>query len=135
LLLNGRVRAWRLLRNDFSEYTGPEKDERHRKINPLLRNVYKQNAYFRGNEYIDKPLLKKRNRNSIVEFPQQRDTLTNTASKIKRTLRQGVLYPARKIHLRGVDFGNQELLSQLSAFRQREETSRYTARETQNRQS
>jgi hypothetical protein len=30
------------------------------KINPLLRNVYKQNAYFRGNEYIDKPLLKKR---------------------------------------------------------------------------
>jgi hypothetical protein len=23
-----------------------------RKINPFLRNVYKQNAYFRGNEYI-----------------------------------------------------------------------------------
>jgi hypothetical protein len=46
-------------------------------INQLLRNVYKQNAYFRGNEYIDKPLLKKRNRGGIVEFPQQRDTLLN----------------------------------------------------------
>jgi hypothetical protein len=29
-----------------------------RHINPLLRNVYKQNAYFRGNEYIDKPYLR-----------------------------------------------------------------------------
>jgi hypothetical protein len=33
-----------------------------RNINPLLRNVYKQNAYFCGNEYIEKPLLRKRNR-------------------------------------------------------------------------
>jgi hypothetical protein len=37
----------------FSEYTGPEKDERERererKINPLLGNVYKQNGYFSGN--------------------------------------------------------------------------------------
>jgi hypothetical protein len=48
------------------------------RINPLLRNVYKQNAYFRGNKYIDKPLLKKRNRGRIVEFPQQRDTLLNS---------------------------------------------------------
>jgi hypothetical protein len=47
----------------FSEHTG------QRNINPLLRNVYKQNAYFRGNEHIDNPLLKKRNRGRIVEFP------------------------------------------------------------------
>jgi hypothetical protein len=40
----------------------------------LLRNVYKQNAYFRGYEYIEKPLLKICNRGRIVEFPQQRDT-------------------------------------------------------------
>jgi hypothetical protein len=64
-----------------------------RKINPFLHNVYKQNAYFSGNKYIDKPLLKKRNRG-----PQQRDTLTNTASKIKRALGQGVLYPVWKIY-------------------------------------
>jgi hypothetical protein len=69
-----------------------------RKINPLLRNVYKQKAYFRGSEYINKPLLKKRNRGRIVEFPQQRNTLTNVASKVKRTLGQGVLYPVRKIY-------------------------------------
>jgi hypothetical protein len=70
----------------------------------LLRNIYKQNAYFRGNKYIDKPLLKKRNKGRIVEFPQQRDTLTNAVSKTKRTLGQGVPYPARKIYLRGVNF-------------------------------
>jgi hypothetical protein len=80
--------------------------ERQRKINPLLHNVYKQNAYFRGNEYIDKPLLKKRNRDWIVEFPQQRDTLTIAASKIKRILGQGVLYPVWKIHLKGVDLNS-----------------------------
>jgi hypothetical protein len=114
LLLNGRVRTWRLLRNDFSEYTGPEKDERQRKINPWLRNVYKQNAYFRGNIYIEKPLLKKRNRGRIVEFPQQRDTLTNVVSKMKRTLGQGVLSPVRKVYLRGVDFNSQKLVSKLA---------------------
>jgi hypothetical protein len=63
--------GWALPTQQFSEYTG------QRKINPLLRNVYKQTAYFRGNEYIDKPLLKKRNRGWFVQFPQQRDTLTN----------------------------------------------------------
>jgi hypothetical protein len=60
----------RFLRNDFPNTRG------QRNINPLLGNVHKQNAYFRGNEYIDKPLLKKRNRGRLVEFPQQRDTLT-----------------------------------------------------------
>jgi hypothetical protein len=45
-------------------------------INPLLRNVYKQN------EYIEKPLFKKRNRGRIVEFPQQRDTLLNGYSTV-----------------------------------------------------
>jgi hypothetical protein len=64
----------------------------------LLRNVYKQNAYFRGNKYIDKPLLRKRNRARIVQVPQQRDMLTNAASKVKRALGQGVLYPVRKIY-------------------------------------
>jgi hypothetical protein len=48
----------------------------------LLRNVYKQNAYFRGSEYINKPLLKKRNRGRIVEFPQQRDTVLNGYSTV-----------------------------------------------------
>jgi hypothetical protein len=67
-----------------------------RKIHPLLRNVYKQNAYFRGNEHIDKPLLNKRNKGLTVEFPQQLDMLTNAASKIKRTLGQGVLYPVSR---------------------------------------
>jgi hypothetical protein len=69
LLLNGRVRIPAFPTQRSSEYTG------HRNINPLLRNVYKQNACFRGNKYIEKPLLKKRNRGRIVEFPQQRDTL------------------------------------------------------------
>jgi hypothetical protein len=76
-----------------------------RKINPLLHNVYRQNAYFRGSGYIDKPLFKKlpgqRTRNvtetELVEFP----TLANAASKTKRTLGQGVLSPVRKIYLRG----------------------------------
>jgi hypothetical protein len=104
LLLNGRVWTWNLLRNHFSEYTGPEKDERQRKINPLLRNVYKQNAYFRGNEYIDKPLLKKRNRGRTVEFVQQRFTLTNIASKIKRTLGKGTSSPEDL--LKSIDFNS-----------------------------
>jgi hypothetical protein len=69
LLLNGRVRIPAFPTQRFSEYTG------QRNINPLLRNFYKQNAYFRGNEYIEKPLLRERNRGRIVEFPQQRDTL------------------------------------------------------------
>jgi hypothetical protein len=43
----------RFLRHGFPNTWG------QRKINPLLCNVYKQNAYFHGNEYIDKPLLKK----------------------------------------------------------------------------
>jgi hypothetical protein len=47
----------------FSEYMG------QRNINPLLCNVYKQNAYFRGNEYIEKPQLKKRNRGRTVRVP------------------------------------------------------------------
>jgi hypothetical protein len=38
LLLNGRVRISAFPTQRFSEYTG------HRNINPLLRNVYKQNA-------------------------------------------------------------------------------------------
>jgi hypothetical protein len=54
------------------------------------------------------------NRDRIVEFPQQRYTLANAAFKIKRTLGQGVLYPVRKIHLRGVDFDSQELVSWLA---------------------
>jgi hypothetical protein len=112
LLLNGRVRIWVLLTQRFSEYTG------QRKTNPLLRNVYKQNAYFRGNEYIDKPLLMKRNRGRIVEFTQQRDTLTTAASKVKRTLGQGVLYTGRKIYVRGVDLDSQ------SASRRRRRTGR-----------
>jgi hypothetical protein len=73
LLLNGRVRTWRLLRNDFSQYTGPEKDETQRQINPLLRNVCNQNAYFNGNKYIDKQLLKKlawTTGTELLEFPQ-----------------------------------------------------------------
>jgi hypothetical protein len=45
LLLNGRVRIPAFPTQWFPEYTG------QRNINPLLRNVYKQNAYFRGNEY------------------------------------------------------------------------------------
>jgi hypothetical protein len=48
----------------------------------LLRNVYKQNAYFHGNEYIEKPLLKKRNTGQIVEFPQKRDMLLNGYSTV-----------------------------------------------------
>jgi hypothetical protein len=35
-----------------------------------------------GNEYIDKPLLRKRNTGRIVEFPQQRDTLFNGYSTV-----------------------------------------------------
>jgi hypothetical protein len=45
MLLNGRVRISALPTQRFSEYT------EQRNINPLLRNIYKQNAYFRGNEY------------------------------------------------------------------------------------
>jgi hypothetical protein len=45
LLLNGRVRISAFPTQRFSEYTG------QRNMNPFLRNVYKQNAYFRGNEY------------------------------------------------------------------------------------
>jgi hypothetical protein len=44
LLINGPVRISALLRNGFP-------NTRDRNINLLLRNVYKQNAYFRGNEY------------------------------------------------------------------------------------
>jgi hypothetical protein len=51
------------------------------------------------------------NRDQIVEFPQQRYTLANAASKTKRILGQGVLSPVRKIYLRGVDFDSQELVS------------------------
>jgi hypothetical protein len=103
LLLNGRVRISVLPTQRFSEYTG------QRNINPLLRNVYKQNAYFRGNEYIEKPLLKKRNRGRIVELPQQRDGLTNAASNpwTRCSLSSPEDLP------KGVDFNSQKLVSQL----------------------
>jgi hypothetical protein len=45
LLINGRVRISAFPTQRFSDYTG------QRNINPLLRNVCKQNTYFRGNEY------------------------------------------------------------------------------------
>jgi hypothetical protein len=44
LLLNGRARISALPTQRFFEYTGQIN------INPLLRDIYKQNAYFRGNE-------------------------------------------------------------------------------------
>jgi hypothetical protein len=82
----------RFLCNDFPNTRG------QRKINPLLRNVCNQNAYFSGNKYIDKPLLKKlpgQTKTELLEFPQQRYTPTNAASKTKKNLGEGVLSPVR----------------------------------------
>jgi hypothetical protein len=39
-------------------------------------------AILLGNEYIEKPLLRKRNTGRIVEFPQERDTLFNDYSTV-----------------------------------------------------
>jgi hypothetical protein len=78
LLLNGRVRISSLPTQRFSDYTG------QRNINPLPRNVYKQNAYFRGNEYCQ-----------LLSF------LSNQIVGTEDTTVRGVLYPGREICLWG----------------------------------
>jgi hypothetical protein len=54
--------------------TEKDRTDSQRKISPLLRNGYNLNAYFSGNKYIDKPLLKKlpgQTETELLEFPQQ----------------------------------------------------------------